>query len=102
MKLMFRIAKNLGGFLASPRKVFWSCMVFLLVSLVLSGSLLRVYGLRREQSRLTNSIAQIKVEEQELANQLKAAQDPTQIERQAMNLYDLAEADDLVFVFSED
>jgi len=102
MKWLFKIASRLNAFLHSPIKVFWCCLVFVAISLLLNGSLLRLYGLHRDEVRLRTQTQQVIASMTELESQLRQAQDPAFLERQAMDRYDLADENDLVFVFSDD
>ncbi len=102
MEFLFKAAGRLHVFLHSPMKVFWCCLVFVSMSLLLNGSLLRLYGLHRDQHRLQAQTQQVNESISELDRQLKQAADPAFLERQAMDRYDLADENDLVFVFSDD
>lgn len=98
---MSSFAKALKSFLNSPFKVLFFCMVFALLSLLLNGNFIRLYKLDRDTQLLSTQIEQVQVSIARLDSQLTQAKDPAFIERQALNLYDFAEEDDLVFVFSE-
>lgn len=76
--------------------------MFVGVSLLLNGSLLRLYGLHRDEIRLKVQTQQVTESLVDLEKQLRQAQDPAYLERQAMDRYDLADENDLVFVFSDD
>lgn len=100
--MFFNLSRRIHDLLHSPLKVFWGCLAFVGVSLLLNGSLLRLYGLHRDELRLVVQTQQVNDSLAALDLQLRQAQDPAYLERQAMDRYDLADENDLVFVFSED
>jgi len=102
MNLYLRFGHSVQQFLHRPVRVFWACAVFVGVSLLINGTLLRLYSLHRDQFRLLTQTRQVQESLAELDKQLKEAQDPSFMERQAMDRYDLADENDLVFVFSDD
>ena len=85
-----------------PRAVLLVCVVFSTVSLLFNGSLLRLYGLTHERARLIDDLELNSKHIQELSKQLRMARDPSFIEREARDRYDLADQDDLVFVFADE
>jgi cell division protein FtsB len=102
MKLIVQSGERIHQFLNVPGRVFWFCLAFVGVSLVLNGSLLRVYGLHRDESRIRAQTAQLNNQIADLSRQLRQAQDPVFMERQALDRYDLADENDLVFVFADE
>ncbi len=102
MKYFFSLSRWVHELVHSPLRVFWGCLVFVGVSLLLNGSLLRLYGLHRDEIRLKVQTQQVTESLVDLEKQLRQAQDPAYLERQAMDRYDLADENDLVFVFSDD
>jgi len=87
--------------LNSPLKIFCLCFSFALVSTVLNGGWMHLYGLRRDRTELQSQISMLKNDVSTLGDQLKRAKDPTFIQHQAMDQLDMASDNDLVFVFSE-
>jgi cell division protein FtsB len=87
--------------LYSPFKVFILSSVFLVLSLSLDGGLARLLQLKQDEQALQKQLVQLDQLNAELQKQIVQAQDPAFIERQAMDLYDLAGDQDLVFVFTE-
>ncbi len=77
------------------------CSVFLFLSLVVNGNLLRLYSLHREQDRLLEQIRLTKNQMIELDQQIQRSKDPLFMERQALDHYDFADDKDLIFVFAE-
>ena len=102
MKSVVKAANSFHCFLHEPARILWLCLGFIAVSLLLNGSLLRIYGLRRDESRLIEQTLQVRSQIIDLGRQMKLAHDPSFIERQALDRYDLIEANDLIFVFSDE
>ena len=97
-----RFGLMLRKFLHRPSHVFVVCLIFLCTSLVFDGILWRLWGLHRDQERLTSEIHSIETEIGSLGRQLRQARDPAFIERQAREKLDLVGENDLVFVFPEE
>ncbi len=87
--------------LRQPLKICILCFVFALVSVLLNGALMNLYGLQRDREQLNEQMSKIEKDLQNLNGQLKRAKDPAFIERQALDNLDMASDHDLVFVFSE-
>jgi hypothetical protein len=101
MKSVIKAANSFHHFLHNPTRVIWLCFAFIAVSLLLNGSLLRIYGLKRNQNRLVQQTEQIKSQIIDIDRLFKQSLDPSYMERLALDRYDLIEANDLIFVFSE-
>lgn len=87
--------------LYQPLKVFILCAVFGILSLLFNGGLFQLYKLHRDQKIIQDQIAAGRMQVVELNNQLKEAKEPSFIERQALDNYDLVNEQDLVFVFAD-
>ncbi len=87
--------------LNKPLKVAVLCFCIFLLSLFINGTLWRVWGLRRDQSTITEQIANTQKQSTLLDVQIKQAKDPVYIERQARDKQDMVSENDLVFVFNE-
>jgi cell division protein FtsB len=90
------------GLLHNPMKIFIICLCFAVVSLLLNGGVFQLYKLHRDYDILKDQIVAAKVHISGLNKQLKMAKDPSFIEHQALDNYDLVDENDLVFVFSEE
>jgi cell division protein FtsB len=101
-RALFGFYSSLGRFLQNPVQVFWFCLSVIFVTCVLDGSLLHLWALHRDKNDLHQQVAMLKIENQKVKAMIKRASDPTFIEREAMDRFDLVEEGDLVFVFSED
>lgn len=107
MKLMIgRIFKPffiwLNDFVHRPHRVFLLCLVIAFTSLVLEGSLLRLWRLHRNSSDIDQRISKITLQSEQLKLNLKKASDLNFIELQARERFDLASEGDLIFVFSNE
>lgn len=102
MKSIITASGMLHRFLHHPMRVFWFCVFIVTVSLLLNGSLLRIYSLHRDYSRISEQIMTVQAQVSDLNRKLNMVQDPKFIERQALDRYDLAQENDLVFVFADE
>lgn len=94
--------KNLHLFLHQPSRVLLICLVVGFGSLLFSNNLIRLFQLHQDKSIILKQMANIQTQISQLNSQIKMAKDPSYIERQALDLYDLIDENDLMFVFSED
>jgi hypothetical protein len=88
--------------LHQPLKILLICLTFAIASLLMNGTFLQLYRLHRDQNVIADQIVATKMQIIDLDKQLKMAKDPVFIERQALDNYDLASENDLVFVFSDE
>ena len=85
----------------SPIKMFVICFAFVILSLTFDGGVFRLVNLQNDHKTLTAQIVDLEQQNLALQRQIVQAQDPFFIERQAMDLYDLAGDQDLIFVFTD-
>ena len=102
MKPVFGIYRGVHRFLHAPQKVIWICLTVLSVSLLLDGSLVRLWALHRDFRHLESDVSKLETQNQELRRKLVGAKDPTFLEREARDRFDLVSEGDLVFVFTEE
>lgn len=96
------MVRRLLDFLYSPGKVFIFCFLFAFTSLLLNGTLIRIYRLHRDHQIMSEQIIVSRARIRELEKQIQMAKDPAYIERVATDLYDLAGPNDLLFVFGNE
>ncbi len=84
-----------------PGKVFITCLILVTISLVSSGSLFRILSLRQDMRNIQSEAEITQKEINHLKGQINQAHDPSYIEYQAREYFDLAEEHDLIFLFSE-
>lgn len=96
-----KYAKSFRSFLNHPTKVILVCMIFFVATLILNGLLWRLWGLHRDFAKLNFEIDEARTGISRLSAQLQQAKDPSFIERQARDKFDLVSDKDLVFVFSD-
>lgn len=87
--------------LHDPVKVGIACLLVLTLSIILNGTLWRVWGLYRDHDELSNDIKNIIVENKQLEEKMQLVKDPSYIERQARERMDLVSENDLIFVFAD-
>lgn len=87
--------------LHQPLKVFILCTLFGVLSLLFNGGFFQLYKLDRDEKILKEQIVAARGQVIDLNRQLRVAKEPSFIERQAVDNYDLVNEQDLVFVFSE-
>lgn len=94
--------RGLNSLLQAPQKVIWICLGLLTLNLVLDGSLFRLWSLHRDSKNITENIESLKTQNEDMAKRLKKAKDPSFLEREARDRFDLVKEGDLVFVFTEE
>ena len=77
------------------------CIFVFLISLFFNGAVWRVWGLHRDMATIETRILNARAQAINLDMQIKQANDPSFIERQAKDKLDMVGEHDLVFVFPE-
>ncbi|MBX7232508.1 MAG: septum formation initiator family protein, partial [Bdellovibrionales bacterium] len=93
---------TLRSFLNRPLGVFWICLFIISINLVLDGTLLRFWGLKKDFIQLQKDSVQLNQEINKMTTQIKRAHDPVFVEREARDRFNLVKEKDLVFVFTDD
>lgn len=91
----------ISDFLNRPFRVLLACLLLVFIGLVLDGTLLRLWGLHRDSQDLEQRMSKIEEMTDQLNFKIKLAQDPSFIELQARDRFELVEEGDLIFVFSD-
>lgn len=94
--------RGINNLLQAPQKVIWICLIFVILNLVLDGSLFRLWSLNRDMVATQAGILSLQTKNTELKARLKRAKEPSFLEREARDRFDLVSEGDLVFVFSEE
>jgi hypothetical protein len=98
--------KQIGIFLhrqlLNPTRILFYCLGFALVSLAFNRGLVNLYSLHRDKQKLLEQIVEVKAQIIDLDGKLKQTKDPSFMEHQALDRYDLVEENDLVFVFADE
>ncbi len=92
---------KIRSFIEKPLLVFFVATGLLFSNLLVSGSLIRLYKLTRDEKILNTRIVETRHEISELKVKMEKAKDLDFIMHQAVELYDLAQEDDLVFLFAD-
>lgn len=87
--------------LSQPQKVFFACVMGLVITLFLNGTLWKLWGLYRDQNTIISQSLEAKAQMRVIDKQISQATDTTFIERQARDKMDLVGDHDLIFVFPE-
>ena len=96
------MTKNfVGKVLYRPYFIFLFCLLFLLVNLVLDGTLLRVFRLSQDLRIVRNRIEFLEKKNQDIENKIKKASDPDFVEKELRQRLDYAGEGDLIFIFPE-
>lgn len=82
-----------------PGRIFTYCVLFFIATVSLNGTPLRLWGLHRDFELRNSEIQKNLSGINSLRSQIRLAQDPQFIERQARDRLDLVGPEDLIFVF---
>src|SRR5687768_3465303 len=99
MKRFFGFVSELFN---SPFKVFLVCLGIGFLTLILDGTLLRLWSLHREHDRIEKNVLSVRDKSKLLEVQISKAKEMDFVERQARDRFDLVGENDLVFVFSNE
>jgi hypothetical protein len=99
MKTIKKGAMAVRASLEHPGRILFYCLGFFIMTLLLNGVPLRLWGLYRDLERYQLEIEQTQLALRDLGLKLNQASDPVYIEQQARDRLDLAGDDDLIFVF---
>ncbi len=100
---MFKtISRIFVSVLNSPARVFLICAAFGFLTLVVDGTMLRLWTLHREHQKIEQNISKVEEKSKVLEVQIQKAKEMEFVERQARDRFDLVGEDDLVFVFSNE
>ena len=101
MNFVAQVAEFVHRQLYHPARIFLFSLAFVGVNFIARGSLLNIYGLHRDQKTLQTQMEQTRAQIVQLDVDLRRTQDPIFMARQAVDRYDLADENDLVFVFAD-
>lgn len=85
--------------LNSPRKVFYLCLVFVSLTLIIDGTFWNLWELKQEKQRLVRDIHSTLEKSGALSFQIHRAKDPNYLKKQARDRLDLLAEDEIVFLF---
>ena len=88
--------------LERPLFIFTVCFFCLMTSLLTKGSIVKIYQLRAEIKKVRSETQVLSVQVAALDKQLSRAKDPAFLERKAVDDFEYASDDDLVFVFPQE
>ncbi|MES3039276.1 MAG: septum formation initiator family protein [Bdellovibrionota bacterium] len=96
---MVQLAHRFRHMLNYPSRVASVCMVFLVVTLLLNGTVWKLWGLHQDHKRMATDMKSLKTDLLTLTVDIKKVRDPNYIERQARDRLDLVGENELLFVF---
>ncbi len=83
-------------------KIFFVCLVFLLSHLILGGNFFNLVRLKKDEKMMGRQLIDVAGQIQNLKAKILQAKDPIFLENLAKDRLDMANEDELVFVFSAD
>lgn len=98
---MQKIKDFISKTLYRPYFVFLVCLLFLLINLILDGTLLRVFRLSQDLSIIKNRIEYIELKNLDIEDKIKKASDPDFVEKELRQRLDYTGEGDLIFIFPE-
>lgn len=98
--MLVRVVEAINVFLNSPRKVFLICITVVFVTLLLDGTFLKIWALSLDIKKIQSNLNNVNFEIEKIEKQIHQANEPSYIEREARDRFDLVEDNDLVFVFA--
>ncbi len=98
--MLIRFLDEIQSFIHNPRRVFGVCFCFVLVTLLADGTLIKIWGLNQDIIKVQSNLNIVNVEIEKVEKQIHQANEPSYIEREARDRFDLVEDNDLVFVFA--
>lgn len=93
--------RGLDSLLHKPSRVLILCGLALIFSLVIQGSIFRLWSLNQNNQRIKERISKIKKENKELERKIAEASNLEYLEIRIREQFDLVEEGDIVFVFSD-
>ena len=101
MEQLRNMALSIQHWLNRPQKTLVACLLILVMTLFLNGTLWKLWGLYRDQNTIMSQSLETQAQITVIDKQLKQAIDPSYIEHQARDKMDLVGEHDLLFVFPE-
>lgn len=101
-RLFVGFFRSINSLLYRPTRILWVCAFLIAINMIADGSLFRLWGLYRDNGRLEQSIDLLKTRSSELRSRLQKAREPSFLEKEARDRFDLVSEGDLVFVFTDE
>ena len=92
---------KLNDLIQDTRKVFLGCILILFFSLVVDGTIYRLWKLNHQYTQFKTDLVEVKLKNIQTQKNIEKANDPDFIKQMALERLDLAEKGDLIFVFSK-
>jgi cell division protein FtsB len=101
-RLFVGFFRALNELLQHPPRVLWLCGLLIVVNLLADRSLFHLWSLYTDHVQLQQDIDSLQVRSTELRSKLQKAKDPSFLEKEARDRFDLVSRGDLVFVFTDE
>ena len=98
---MKKLKNFLFQILYKPFTVFLLCLLFLLINLVLDGTLFQIFGLNQDLRVIQNRISYIEKKNLKIEDKIEKSSDPDFVEQEARERLDYAGEEDLIFLFPD-
>ncbi len=87
--------------LNQPKKIFVCCLIYLVCHLAFYDTVTNLYSLIKGQQHLAEMRQQDLLDIKKIEQQIELVKDPSYLERQAVDHFDLVGENDLLFVFPD-
>lgn len=98
---MKKIKNFLFQILYKPITVFLLCLLFLLINLILDGTLFQIFGLNQDLRVIQNRIDYIEKKNLKIEDKINKSSSPNFVEQEARERLDYAGEEDLIFLFPD-
>ena len=87
--------------LMSPQIIFGVCSIMVIFHLITDSTALKIWKLSQKKTNLIKSINSFRKKSSNISLEIKKHYMPSYLEEIAIERFDMAEANDLIFVFSQ-
>ena len=87
--------------LMSPQIILGACLIMVIFHLITDGTAVKIWKLSQKKANLINGINEFKKKSLDISLEIKKHYTPNYLEELAMERFDMAGEEDMVFVFSE-
>ena len=87
--------------LMSPQIIFGVCSIVVIFHLITDGTAMKIWKLSQKKANLVENINNFRKKSSDISLEIKKHYMPSYLEEIAIEHFDMAEANDLIFVFSQ-
>ena len=88
--------------LMSPQIILGACLILVIFHLITDGTAVKLWKLSQKKANLIDSINKFEKKSHEISLEIKKHYTPNYLEKLAMERFDMAGEEDMVFVFSKE